>query len=604
MMNYKKIGQCLVVAVIFLYSSGCSQNSEDEIVNDVGSSIISSNITYEEDDAYQEVDEASVTTINLDEQNGDVQIDKAGTYILSGTLQDGTIRISVSKEETVRLVLQNAIISSSNFAGIYCAQAKKVIISLPSGTVNSISDGTTYEGVVDEEPSAAIFAKDSMSINGTGTLHVTGNHNDAITSKDTLKIIEGTYVLTAVDDGIVGRDALYVHSGSYQINAGGDGLKTTYDTDDTKGDMWIEGGDFKIVAGNDGVQSEHNLTIYDGTFTIETGGGSINGSTSANVNQPGGFGMWQETTTQEDTASAKGIKAGTSLSIAQGSYALDTSDDSIHSNETIILSSGNYVITSGDDGVHADMSVQIDGGNIDIQKSYEGIESAIININAGDIQIKASDDGINAGGGNDGSSTNGRPGENSFSGNSDIALNIHGGILQVDASGDGLDSNGTITMDGGTVVVSGSSNSGNGALDYGSEFTMDGGILIATGMSGMAQGVSASSSQNSIMVNLSATQEASSTFYISDETGSIKLGVSPVKSYNSVLISAPSLTSDATVSAYTNGTGGSVNDAGYIDGECSGGTLVDSVTLQTGSSTIGNAGMGGQGGGQMGGMRR
>ena len=64
-------------------------------------------------------------------------------------------------------------------------------------------------------------------------------------------------------------------------------------------------------------------------------------------------------------------------------------------------------------------------GSMDIKKSYEGIEGNQIVIQGGDIQVVSSDDGLNAAGGNDGSSMNGRPGQNTFSSSdSDISLSL------------------------------------------------------------------------------------------------------------------------------------------------------------------------------------
>ncbi|MGA1826037.1 MAG: hypothetical protein ACMUIP_15385 [bacterium] len=83
------------------------------------------------------------------------------------------------------------------------------------------------------------------------------------------------------------------------------------------------------------------------------------------------------------------------------------------------------MLASGDDGIHADAAIEINNAYINITKSYEGIESAIITINDGDIHIVSSDDKINVVGGNDGSSINGRPGQNNFtlSGNQYLSIN-------------------------------------------------------------------------------------------------------------------------------------------------------------------------------------
>jgi hypothetical protein len=151
--------------------------------------------------------------------------------------------------------------------------------------------------------------------------------------------------------------------------------------------------------------------------------------------------------------------------------------------------------------MHADMTLTVNDGTLNISQSYEGLESAAIVINGGDIQITASDDGVNVAGGNDSSSTEGRLGQDAFSDSGQYLLTINGGNLVVDAGGDGLDSNGSIVMSGGQVIVNGPTNDGNGPLDYNGTFTISGGFIVAVGSSGMAQTTSDSSSQYSLLYN-------------------------------------------------------------------------------------------------------
>lgn len=584
MMNYKK--GFLLLALFTCFLTACEKEEEAESV--ASTTIGNTHVIYDQDDEYVDFEEA--TTINLDEESGTVLIQEAGTYELRGTLTNGNIEVVVGKEDVVRLVLNNASISSSDGSAILCEQAKKLIISLPSGTTNKVEDSSSYINVDTSTPSAAIFVQDDVTFNGTGTLQVNGNYNDAISCKDTLKIMEGVYQIRAVDDGIVGRDFLYIKDGTYFIEVEGDGLKTTYDTNTDKGDMVLEQGTFTIVSGNDAIQAEHNLTIYDGTYTITSGGGSVNGAIASNTNQPGGFGKWNVDTTKSDTeVSAKGLKAGAHLYLVEGVFTLDTSDDAIHANENVTIDNGNYTILSGDDGIHADATLKIHNGRIDIQKSYEGLEGQNVNLYNGSIDVVSSDDGVNAAGGNDGEDAM-HPGQDTFAEGS-ASISIFGGNLIVHADGDGLDSNGNILMEGGTVVVFGSENSGNGALDYDGECKVIGGTLIAVGTSGMAQHVSSSSTQYSVLINLSEMQEANSTLYLSDENDEFVIGVTPTKNYNSIVISSPLLKENMTYYVNTYGSGGNINDAGYIEYGVNNGTQVDSFTLSSILTTVGTSSM-------------
>lgn len=126
----------------------------------------------------------------------------------------------------------------------------------------------------------------------------------------------------------------------------------------------------------------------------------------------------------------------------------------------------------------------------------------IITINDGTIHLVASDDGINASGGNGEAAMGGPPmrggGPGGFE-SGDSYLYINGGYIPVDANGDGIDANGPIEMTAGTVIVNGPTNDGNGLLDYLGAFNISGGYLVAVGSSGMAKAPSTTSTQYSAM---------------------------------------------------------------------------------------------------------
>ena len=76
---------------------------------------------------------------------------------------------------------------------------KKAIISLAEGTENNITDGETYvfEDESSNDPNAAIFSKDDMTIIGSGKLTVNANYNNGIASNDDLKIQSGNIIVNA-----------------------------------------------------------------------------------------------------------------------------------------------------------------------------------------------------------------------------------------------------------------------------------------------------------------------------------------------------------------------------------------------------------------------
>ena len=159
--------------------------------------------------------------------------------------------------------------------------------------------------------------------------------------------------------------------------------------DETKGAVAIDGGTFNINSGRDGIQAETAIRSQGAEITIQTADGAD--STNLDTNE-----------------SYKGIKAGNSVLISSGNYTINSADDSIHTNNSAEITGGTLTLSSGDDGIHTDNELIFNGGTIDIRQSYEGIESAVITFNDGEIKVTASDDGINAGGGSDTETTTGQ----------------------------------------------------------------------------------------------------------------------------------------------------------------------------------------------------
>jgi hypothetical protein len=529
-----------------------------------------------------------------------VTITSGGAYVVSGTLDDGQVRVDTTDVETVKLVLNGADITCSSSAPIYVVNADRTVIILADDTENRVTDGSVYvfEDAETTEPNAAVFSHDDLTITGGGSLAVQANYDNGIQSKDDLVITGGVISVNAVSDGIKGKDSLAVRDADITVVAGADGLQASNDADEGKGWVYIESGSIDIDAGLDGIQAETSLVIAGGTLVVTSGGGSANSSDRAG--EPGNtWGRWESArpNTTDTSESAKGLKAGVTLAVVGGSITIDSSDDALHSNGGMLISGGDVTAASGDDGIHADTSINILAGDITISQSYEGIESAAIIIGGGSLHVVASDDGINVSGGADGSSMMGRPGQNSFSSSGNY-LQLNGGRVVVDAQGDGIDVNGSVTMTGGVVIVSGPTSSMNGALDYLGGFTVSGGFLVAAGSTGMAQAPDTASSQNSVMVNLSSSMPEGTMFRIETEGGEEVLTFVPARAYQSVVLSSPSLMDGETCVVYTGGAStGTVADGLYSGGDYTPGAEVGSFTVSGPVTRFGSAGGMQQGGG-------
>jgi hypothetical protein len=562
--------------------------------DDLDSSASSSDMSYIKLEGDSITFEGSGATVN----GNTITITSAGMYSISGTLNDGQIIVDTQDAETVALILNGADITYSTSAPIYVSNAEKTVITLADGTENYVTDGASYIFEdAEDEPNAAIFSKDDLTINGNGSLTVYANYNNGIASKDDLKITGGSITVTAVNDGIKGRDSIAVKDGTITINAGSDGMQANNDIDAEKGYVAIESGTLDITAGLDGIQAETSLLVSGGDIAITSGGGSIESSSSG-----GGFGVRGMGGNPNKTdESAKGLKAGVDLTITGGEIQISSLDDALHSNVRITINGGDILLASGDDGVHADDVLTINGGALNITQSYEGLESVIITINDGNIRVVASDDGINASSGNGGAAASGMPGRGpGIFESGDNYLYVNGGYIAIDAMGDGMDINGPIDMTGGVVIVNGPTANNNGALDYAGAFNITGGFIVAVGSSGMAQAPSTSSTQYSVMHTFPSPQVAGTMVHIETKDGEEILTFVPTKAYQSVVLSSPKLENGSTYIVYSGGSStGTVTDGLYSGGTYTAGTQVTSLTI---SSMVTGAGSGGFPGGPGGNM--
>ncbi|MFZ1400062.1 MAG: carbohydrate-binding domain-containing protein, partial [Candidatus Promineifilaceae bacterium] len=183
------------------------------------------------------------------------------------------------------------------------------------------------------------------------------------------------------------------------------------------------------------------------------------------------------------------MKAGVALTITGGTITINSADDALHANGTITINGGLFTLASGDDGMHADATLTINDGTIAILTSYEGLEASNVIVNGGTVDIVSSDDGLNGAGGNDTAASESTGfGQDNFS-SSQGTITINGGTITIAAAasgnGDGLDANGTITVTGGdTVVKTPSSYRDYSDIDYDTAFSLTGGsvrILNADG---------------------------------------------------------------------------------------------------------------------------
>ena len=392
----------------------------------------------------------------------DVSITAAGTYVFSGDCDNGSI--TVKKGVTgVTIVLNGLTLTNDDSAAITLNKTAEASLIAAAGTTNTVAD---TEGSSDENAAVKVKSGAALAIGGKGTLTVDGNAKNGIkgAADAVITVAEGKLNINAANDGLSCDDELNITGGTLNITAGGDAVKASPDTGENPdttslGNVTISGGTLTLSAAADGIQADGDLTISGGTFDVTANGGHTTALT-------------------DDSASCKGFKAGKTLTVTGGTLTVDSADDALHASTDVTISGGTLTIATGDDGVHADNDLVIgtkgasstSTPRINITASYEGLEGTTVTVYSGDIDVAASDDGVNA--------ANSTLGERSDK----YAINIAGGDLYIDAGSDGLDSNNDINITGGKVEVYGADAMMDAAIDYDGTFTLSGGTLFGAGM--------------------------------------------------------------------------------------------------------------------------
>ncbi len=620
-MKHKRVSAVILAAAILVSLAACNTGEEESGTNlessshsiSIGSESAGESVTPETAPELPTVSEPTEgeyeargeTVIHLGEsitvegegatvEGTTVTVARSGTYLISGTSTDGQVVVNTSDKSTVTLILNGAAITSANGPAIYVQDARDVVISTVAGSINLLADTAGYI-VPDEEqvegetyPNACVYACTDLFLAGDGELYITGNADKGINTKDTLMVVSGTVGVTAAGVGIRANDGLGMESGRVTVVSGGDGVKTANTEKAGKGHMAITGGTLYVTAQGDALSAATDLTVMDGTLVLTTLDENGEGLKESNDNptsgsmggmgggrpgdfggRPGDFGGRPgESTSDKTTTSAKGLKATGNLSVSGGKITIVAQDDGLHADGDITVSGGTLHIRSADDGMHAEGELTISGGATEIAQSYEGLEALHITVSGGQNRITASDDGANAtsgeGGGFGGGATGGRPGMGGWGSSGSIefsddqpCLTFAGGYTVFNAAGDGIDSNGWIKMTGGTVLVYGPTDNGNGPIDFGDggyNMAISGGIFLAVGSSGMAE-----TAENNGQAILAAYWNrtglaAGDTVGIVDGDGNILAAFELPKAIASIVFSSPDIEAGKSYSLVTGGT--------------------------------------------------
>ncbi len=506
-------------------------------------------------------------TINLDEMTATgsgvtfdeniVKITDGGDFTVTGTLSDGMIYIDAA--EKVKLRLSGVNITSTTGPAIYFYETEEGLITITEDTQNYLTDSKTYSLSEDDDANAAIFSNDDLEIKGNGSLTVTGNYMHGIASDDDILIENGNITVNSYEHGIKANNLITIAGGNIDITSEtGKGIKA-------EEELIINGGKVNVISKeNEGIESKGSLTINGGDITIDAGDDGINTGNSDTETDNTGFGEMPGMPNREEfnpENMPEGMTASQRPSRLQG-------------------------------GQHPDGKPPVD-----FQPPEGEIPQDRMRPNR---QMPQRPDGI-TGGETDNTNTAqaerpqgtrggmGAKGDMGGFGMVDEetaaahAVTINDGNIYIKTNCDGIDSNGNLTINGGTLIIDGPENNGNGALDAQGTMSINAGTVITLSSAGMLQLPRNADGQNILRVNFSQTYEAGTNIAIKASDGTVLMSHTGEKAFSALVFSSKFLETDSEYTVL-------VNDEEYV-----------TVTQTAGTVTSGNAfggreGMGGSGG--------
>lgn len=285
-----------------------------------------------------------------------------GTYVISGTLADGQIVVDAADTDKVQLVLDGVSITSSSSAAIYVKSADKVFVTLKDGTVSSLATTGAFIAIDENNIDGTIFAKDDLTINGTGTLEVSSTGH-GIVCKDDLTIVAATVDVSASGHAIQANDSLGIAEAALSLSAGSDGIHAADDEDVEEGWVYIASGTVSISAASDGIDASAEVQIDGGTIAISAGDDGVHAE--YDLVQNGG-----------DVTISKSYEAyeAATITVTGGTADMVASADGLNATGISSGSSGGWGAGGGME-YNSTAQITITGGTIYVDASGDGIDS-------------------------------------------------------------------------------------------------------------------------------------------------------------------------------------------------------------------------------------
>ena len=464
-----------------------------------------------------------ITTVTLSSSDNGYKITKGGTYDISGELFGSCIEIDTDKE--VKLILSGLSVQNDKGEAIKVKNASLITIELLENSNNTlVSCGE-----------ATILSNSNLEFCGNGNLSITSKEKHGIECEKNITVKSGNISIASFEHGIKSESEIHIIDGNIDIySQTGKGIKAEIK-------FLADGGNINIKTDEDeGLESKGELTINDGVINIIAGEDGINAGTSDK----------NKTDTENNKTAIPEGEAFTGERAPEGAQPknfrpegrnpADGEGEQKYRGEFAPGNRQGRPMPEGEFVRPEGMPERPEGGF--------GRPKNIPEMPEGEFIIPA------------GTTTSGRGVPFEFEKerggfgrvNEDSVITINGGIINITAEGDGIDSNGSLSINGGTVIINGPDNAGNGPLDSDGEMQINGATVLTCSAISMTQ-LPRSVSQGILSVTLEEAIEQGSVITIINENDGICIEHTTTKICEVIVFSSPKIKIGETYKIYADG---------------------------------------------------
>ncbi|MBP5600891.1 MAG: carbohydrate-binding domain-containing protein [Lachnospiraceae bacterium] len=267
---------CIIVTVVTVVIAGLcvfgkklgitAVSTESDAKEETSSYVTNKDLDYDWDDS-----KATLITLSGSEATikgdgayvayGDLYIKKGGYYVLSGNAEDLSVIVETDESSKVWIKLDLVDITCADDACIKVKEADKVFLTIPEGSESSLTVTGEYSDEASEEGvDGVIYAKDNLTINGTGSLYVNSSSAHGIVANDKLTLSGVSLNIDAKEDGIHTNGNVTVNDASITINAGDDGITS-------EKEVILASGDINIEKAKEGIEG-FGITVVDAKVSV------------------------------------------------------------------------------------------------------------------------------------------------------------------------------------------------------------------------------------------------------------------------------------------------------------------------------------------------